>query len=86
VKTPRIPIATAGEMIDTPRCLHPVEFYQVTRDRDEFDIVWPRTEEASVCWRPKHHESKRHVAKSSYLRSLEYRRVRGHPERKRQAS
>lgn len=74
-------VAVAGQMISTPRCLAPVEYYDVARSRDEFDVIWPRTPGGSVCWRPEGHPPGRHVGKAAYLRALEYRRRRGHPER-----
>ena len=74
-------IAVAGQMIDTQRCLAPVEYYEVARMRDEFDVIWPRDEASAVCWRPAGHPGERHVSKAAYLRALEYRRRRGHPER-----
>ena len=74
-------IAVAGQMIDTQRCLVPVEYYEVCRPRDQFDVIWPRDEAAAVCWRPAGHPPGRHVSKAAYLRALEYRRRRGHPER-----
>ena len=86
MKGPRDPIEVAGLMIDSPRCLHPVEFYTVARGRDELDVIWPRAAEGSVCWRPAGHPGSRHVAKASYLRELERRRRWGHPERRREAS
>jgi hypothetical protein len=53
-----------------PRCLQPVQKYEIRRPRDEMDTP-ARDDPDPVCWRPKDHPGDRHTSRSSYERMLE---------------
>jgi hypothetical protein len=56
-------------MVSTPRCGHPVEYYELRREPDKMDVV-PRGPDRSRCWRPRGHPGRRHVSEAAYRRML----------------
>jgi hypothetical protein len=50
-----------------PRCLQPVQRYELRRPRDELDTA-ARDDPDPVCWRPRGHPPGRHVSRASYER------------------
>jgi hypothetical protein len=56
------PGQAAGAQIATPRCLHPLKFYNLDEPRDDL---------APVCWRPAGHPRPDvHISRYAYLKML----------------
>jgi len=62
-------------MISTPRCLEPVEYYELARPRDALDPA--ELDPFPVCWRPKDHPNPaRHMSRRAYERALDLTGIR----------